>query len=99
MPSNFTEVRTLEDAVRDILTLIGEDPDREGLQRTPHRVATSWEFLTRGYKQDVKKILNGAVFKEKYNEMVVVKDIEAFLQSNPQATPTPAAGAPHKHDH
>lgn len=68
----------LEEAVKTILTLIGEDPNREGLARTPQRVAKAWEFLTSGYKQDVKKVLNGAVFKERYDEMVIVKDIDFF---------------------
>ncbi|MDI6766377.1 MAG: GTP cyclohydrolase I FolE [Bacteroidota bacterium] len=68
----------LEEAVKTILTLIGEDPKREGLALTPHRVAKAWEFLTSGYKHDVKKVLNGAVFKEKYDEMVIVKDIDFF---------------------
>ncbi len=68
----------LEEAVKIILTLIGEDPNREGLARTPQRVAKAWDFLTCGYKQDVKKVLNDAVFKEKYDEMVIVKDIDFF---------------------
>ena len=68
----------MEKAVREMLDLIGEDPSREGLQRTPHRVAKAWEFLCSGYNQDVEKVLNGAVFHEKYNEMVIVKDIDFF---------------------
>lgn len=71
-------IKKLEEAVRQTLTLIGEDPDREGLQRTPNRVAKAWEFLTKGYHQDVKSVLNKAVFTEKYNEMVIVKDIDFF---------------------
>ena len=69
---------SVEAAYRDILTFVGEDPDREGLQRTPHRVAESLKFLTRGYHQDVDKILNGAVFQEEYDDMVIVKDIEFY---------------------
>ena len=61
-----------------LLKEIGEDPTREGLQKTPERVAKAWEFLSRGYKQDIKKIINGAVFKEKYDQMVAVKDIEFY---------------------
>jgi GTP cyclohydrolase IA len=68
----------LESAVKTILNEIGEDPSREGLLRTPHRVAKAWEYLTKGYTQDVKTILNDAVFAEKYNEMVIVKNIDFF---------------------
>ena len=68
----------IENAVKDILESIGENPDREGLLRTPKRVAKAWEFFTSGYEQDIKKVLNGAVFKEKYDEMVIVKDIDFF---------------------
>jgi len=70
--------KKIEEAVKTILTLIGENPKREGLIQTPRRVAKAWEYLTSGHKQDVKKILNGAVFKEKYDEMVIVKDIDFF---------------------
>ena len=69
---------SLEQSVKDILSLIGENPKREGLLRTPHRVARAFEFMTSGYKQDVNKVLNGAIFKEKYDEMVIVKDIDFF---------------------
>jgi GTP cyclohydrolase I len=68
----------LEEAVRTILTEVGEDPKREGLLRTPHRVAKAWEFLTSGYQEDVRKVLNGAIFTEKYDEMVIVKGIDFF---------------------
>lgn len=68
----------LEDLVRDILKAIGENPDREGLLKTPARVAKAYEYLTSGYKQDIKRVLNGAVYEEKYNEMVIVKDIDFF---------------------
>ncbi len=64
--------------IREILVSIGEDPDREGLQRTPERVTRSFEFLTRGYRSSVEEILNGAVFEEECDEMVVVKDIELY---------------------
>lgn len=67
-----------EKVVGEMLTLLGENPKREGLQRTPERVAKSLRYLTQGYKQDVKEILNHAVFKEPYDEMVIVKDIEIF---------------------
>ena len=68
----------LEKLVHEQLKLIGEDPKREGLFRTPQRVATSLQFLTKGYNEDVKTILNGAIFKEDYDEMVIVKDIDYF---------------------
>jgi len=68
----------LEQQVAQQLTLIGEDPTREGLVKTPHRVAKSLQFLTKGYHDDVKTILNGAIFKEDYKEMVIVKDIDYF---------------------
>src|SRR5216684_1655850 len=78
MEEALLQTSKLEDTVKDLLTIIGEDPAREGLLRTPHRVARAYELLTSGYKQDVNKILNGAVFTEKYDEMVIVKDIDFF---------------------
>lgn len=68
----------LEKIVEEMLGLIGEDPRREGLRQTPKRVSKAWEYLTSGYEKDVKKVLNGAVFTEKYDEMVIVKDIDFF---------------------
>ena len=68
----------LRDLTRSLIEEIGEDVNRVGLWRTPHRVAKSWEFLTHGYKVDIEKVLNGAIFEEKYDEMVVVKDIDFF---------------------
>ena len=68
----------MEHLVKGILSAIGEDPQREGLARTPHRVAKAYQFLTKGYRQDVQEILNGAIFSEKYSEMVVVKDIDFY---------------------
>lgn len=64
-------------AVREILQSIGEDPGREGLQKTPERVARALEFLTHGYDLSMDKVCS-AIFKESYNEMVVVKDIEFY---------------------
>lgn len=68
----------LEALYTKILEQIGEDPEREGLIRTPHRAARALQFLTEGYHQDVNKILNGAIFTEEYDEMVIVKEIEFF---------------------
>jgi GTP cyclohydrolase I len=68
----------LEPLVRQMLAALSEDPEREGLQRTPKRVANSLAFLTAGYHADVMKILNGALFEENINEMVIVKDIDFF---------------------
>ena len=70
----------VEDLYREILAFVGEDPDREGLLRTPHRVAEALKFLTSGYQQDVQTLLNGAIFHEDYDDMVVVKDIEFYSQ-------------------
>ncbi len=72
------EADGLADNIRDVIRRIGEDPDREGLVRTPMRVAKSLRFLTTGYRQDVDKVLNGALFDVAYDEMVIVKDIEIF---------------------
>ncbi len=68
----------MEEAVRKILTTIGEDPNREGLLKTPERVAKAYEFLTQGYQQDAKDVLESAMFSESYSEMVLVKDIEVY---------------------
>jgi len=68
----------IKDLTNKLLNEIGEDSSREGLVKTPHRVAKSWGFLTQGYKQDVDAIINNAIFKEEYDEMVLVKDIEYF---------------------
>jgi GTP cyclohydrolase I len=64
--------------VREMIRELGENPDREGLLRTPERVAESMRFLLAGYELDVEKVLNGAIFSEPYEEMVVVKDIEVY---------------------
>jgi GTP cyclohydrolase I len=68
----------LQETVRGILRGLGEDPSREGLLKTPERVAHSLRFLTSGYHQDVDKVLNGALYSVAYDEMVIVKDIEIF---------------------
>jgi len=66
----------MEEHVRAILKAIGEDPDREGLLRTPQRVAQAFKFLTRGYDMDPEKVINDALFTEDYEEMIVQKDID-----------------------
>ena len=63
---------------REILKLLGEDPDREGLLKTPERVAKALQFLTQGYGQDGSEIISSAIFKEEYKQMVLVKDIELY---------------------
>ena len=63
---------------RKILELLGEDPERDGLLKTPMRVAKAMQVLTRGYEQDPHKVLTDALFEEKYNQMVIVKDIDFF---------------------
>lgn len=77
MKSERNKKRT-EGLIKELLELLGEDPKREGLLSTPSRVATMYEFLTKGYDLDIERVLNGAVFKEKYSEMVIVKDIDFF---------------------
>ncbi|NOY06708.1 MAG: GTP cyclohydrolase I FolE [Chlorobi bacterium] len=72
------EHERLAGLIHSLLEEIGEDPEREGLLRTPDRVAKAYEFLTRGYRMDIREILNGAVFEERYNEMVIVKDVDFY---------------------
>jgi GTP cyclohydrolase IA len=69
---------TMQEMFREILARLGEDPSRDGLLATPDRVSKSLAFLTKGYEQDAKKILRGALFDVDYDEMVIVKDIEMF---------------------
>lgn len=64
--------------VYDMLQRLGEDPEREGLKRTPYRVAKAMRFLTQGYGMNIDDVLNGAVFEEEYSEMVIVKDIDFY---------------------
>ncbi len=66
------------DALRTILESLGEDPEREGLLKTPKRVAEAMQFLTQGYTQSLEKIVNGAIFDEGHNEMVLVRDLDFF---------------------
>lgn len=68
----------MEDLVRQFLQEIGEDPEREGLKKTPGRVERCWKFLTRGYTQDLDTVVNGALFEAESDDMVIVRDIEFF---------------------
>ncbi|MGE4232736.1 MAG: GTP cyclohydrolase I FolE [Bacteriovoracia bacterium] len=68
----------MEELVKEILKQVGEDPDREGLLRTPQRYSKALRHLTEGYEQNPQKILTDAIFHENYSEMVIVKDIELF---------------------
>ncbi len=70
--------KELEKRYKDILSLLGEDPNREGIVKTPERVAKAMTFLTQGYTQSPEDILLGAMFKEDYNQMVIVRDIEFY---------------------
>ncbi len=81
--SQSVELETAKDErmvgiVRELLEGLGENPEREGLQNTPGRVYRALQFLTKGYQDDVQDILNGALFTVKYDEMVIVKDIEVY---------------------
>jgi GTP cyclohydrolase IA len=68
----------IEHAVQEILSAIGEDPTREGLRDTPKRVASAYEELTRGYRQSPEEIIQGAIFHEQCNHMIIVRDIEVY---------------------
>ena len=68
----------MESSVRSMLVELGEDPTREGLARTPERVAKAFRFLTSGYEQDIDAVINNALFTVDYSEMVIVKDIEFY---------------------
>ena len=81
MTSNIEFREGLDDLAghyRHVLQLLGEDPSREGLEKTPMRVAKAMQVLTRGYTQDPHKVLTDALFAEKYDQMVIVKDIDFF---------------------
>ena len=68
----------MKDLIEKILVKLGEDPSREGLKNTPERVEKSLEFLTSGYRTNIDELLNGALYHENYDEMVIVKDIDIF---------------------
>ncbi len=71
-------IEHIEEIVKQLLTEIGEDPSRDGLLKTPHRVAKAWSFLSKGYTQKIDDIINGAIFHEDYDEMVSILDIDFF---------------------
>jgi GTP cyclohydrolase IA len=73
-----TPKESIADLVRKMIVLLGEDPNREGLRKTPERFEKALRFLTSGYHQNLESVLNGATFSVRYDEMVVVKDIEFF---------------------
>jgi GTP cyclohydrolase I len=75
---NIQVTDDVKDRYKNIITDLGEDVTRDGLQKTPERAAKAMQFLTQGYNQDPVKILKSAMFKESYNEMVIVKDIELY---------------------
>ena len=71
-------IETMKEHFSEIIQLLGENTDREGLLKTPERASKAMKFLTKGYEMDPKQILQSAMFKENYNEMVIVKDIELY---------------------
>lgn len=75
---NTQQTSALSELYRQVITNLGEDPNREGLLKTPERVAKAMQYLTQGYDQDPKAILQSAMFQEQYSQMVIVKDIEVF---------------------
>ncbi|OJJ48946.1 hypothetical protein ASPZODRAFT_149919 [Penicilliopsis zonata CBS 506.65] len=75
---NEERIKKLSDAVRTILECVGEDPEREGLRETPERYAKAMLFFTKGYEENVRDLVNGAVFHEDHDELVIVKDIDVF---------------------
>jgi GTP cyclohydrolase I len=77
-PVSVEKSESIADLVRRMLELIGEDPERDGLRHTPERFEKALRFLTSGYHQDPKKLLNGAMFSVCYDQMVLVKDIEVY---------------------
>ena len=76
--SNQLEEVSFEELVAEIITRLGDDPEREGLTRTPLRVKKSLEFLTSGYRTDIGNVINGALFEETHKNMVLVKQIEVY---------------------
>ncbi len=77
-PTSDESIEKMKEAVYTMLEAVGEDPEREGLLKTPQRVAESMKFLTQGYNQSLEELVNGAIFDEGHNEMVLVRDIDFF---------------------
>lgn len=75
---NEERIKKLAGAVRTILECVGEDPEREGLRETPERYAKAMLYFTKGYEENVRDLINGAVFHEDHDELVIVKDIDVF---------------------
>jgi len=78
MSSKTINKQRVAELVRELLKELGEDPDREGLRNTPARTAAAWDFLTGGYRQTPRKVLNGAVFQAHLNHMIILRDIEIY---------------------
>ena len=72
------QLKEMQEIVRQMLVAIGEDPEREGLLKTPERVEKSMKFLTRGYTQNINDVVNGALFEAESDDMIIVRDIEFF---------------------
>ena len=94
MTANFEPEsgNNFEDVYREVLREVGEDPEREGLLRTPHRAAEAMKFMTRGYEQDLKTLVNDAIFHEDSDDMVIVRDIEFFSLCVPSKQQINAVG-------
>lgn len=75
---NQDTIDSISENIKNCLDALGEDSNREGLEKTPHRVAKAWSFMTNGYSLDAKEILKSAIFNENSQEMVIVKDIELY---------------------
>ena len=75
---NEINIEKVSELIKELLAEVGEDPEREGLLRTPYRVAKAYEFLTHGYRSNIDEIVNGAIFEEDHNEMVIVRDIDMY---------------------
>ncbi len=70
--------KRVQELIRELISEIGEDPEREGLEKTPERVARSWAFLTSGYRSDLETVINNAVFESEANNMIIARDIEIY---------------------
>ena len=88
-PNTLTSA-TYAELVREMIIRLGEDPDREGLERTPVRVEKAMQFLVKGYKDDPEALLRNALFSVNYDEMVIVKDVEMFSLCEHHSYPSSA---------